>query len=159
MCPVPSLARTRRRNYGKKGAKFEADKLAFERQKLEAERKKLEEERARLAQPVAEDAKWYWEECPERLHLHQNLKRPHWVPYEAEATQKLERAWQQNQTSVPLNASYTANLTAMTQMKNLNGYKRRILRDARPAGWGICKGYEPAAAARAAQSRDLRREG
>ena len=115
-------------------AKLEADKLAFERQKLEAERKKLEEERARLAQPVAEDAKWYWEESPERLHLHQNLKRPHWVPYEAEATQKLERAWQANETSVPLNASYTANLTAMTQMKNLNGYKRRILRDARPTG-------------------------
>ena len=87
-------------------AKLEADKLAFERQKLEAERKKLEEERARLAQPVAaEDAKWYWEESPERLHLHQNLKRPHWVPYEAEATQKLEQAWQSNQTSVPLNLS------------------------------------------------------
>ena len=77
---------------------------------------------------VTEVAKWYWEESPERLHLHQNLKRPHWVPYEAEATQKLERAWQSNQMSVPLNASYTANLTAMTQMKNLNGYKRRILR-------------------------------
>jgi len=45
-------------------AKLEADKLAFERQKLEAERKKLEEERARLAQPVAEDAKWYWEVLP-----------------------------------------------------------------------------------------------
>ena len=71
------------------------------------------------------------QESPERLHLHQNLKPPHWVPYEAEAAQKLERAWQANQTSVPLNASYTANLTAMTQMKNLNGYKRRILRDAR----------------------------
>ena len=28
------------------------------------ERKKLEEERARLAQPVAEDAKWYWEVRP-----------------------------------------------------------------------------------------------
>ena len=69
-----------------------------------------------------------------RAHLHQNLKRPHWVPYEAEATQKLERACRtiKPQYSKCV-APYTGNLTAMTQMKNLNGINEGIPRDARGA--------------------------
>ena len=38
-------------------------------------------------------AKWYWEESPERVHKHANIKKgTRWVPFDKATTKKLEDA-------------------------------------------------------------------
>ena len=105
-------------------AKLEADKLAFERQKLEAE------EEARRRKSAARAA------CGGRQAV-LGRKRKITPPPEFETAPlgavrgrgDAEIAGPGSPIKSRANDLYR-NLTAMTQMKNLNGYKRCILRDA-----------------------------
>ncbi|KAH8085558.1 platelet-activating factor acetyltransferase [Aureococcus anophagefferens] len=61
-------------------------------------------------------ARWYWEESPQRIQNHANVKPPFWVPYDAK-----KELW--------MNDVYVVDFRAMTQTNTRSGFGRNVLRD------------------------------
>ncbi len=80
-------------------------------------------------------AKWYWEESPERLGKHKNIKKgTRWVPFDKATTKKLEDAFSKHGPEsglhhVYVSATHVVDLKEMTQKNVQTGYSRRILRE------------------------------
>ena len=80
-------------------------------------------------------AKWYWEESPERLRKHANIKKgTRWVPFDKATTQKLEDAYSKHGPEsglhhVYVSSTHVVDLKEMTQKNIQTRYSRRILRE------------------------------
>ena len=81
------------------------------------------------------EAKWYWEESPERVHKHRDIKKgTRWVPFDKATTKKLEDAFSKHGPEsglhhVYVSATHVVDLKEMTQKNVQTGYSRRILRE------------------------------
>merc|ERR1719247_717075 len=80
-------------------------------------------------------AKCYWEESPERVHKHRDIKKgTRWVPFDKAMTKKLEDAYSKHGPEsglhhVYVSATHVVDLKEMTQKNVQPGYSRRILRE------------------------------
>ncbi|KAH8058949.1 platelet-activating factor acetyltransferase [Aureococcus anophagefferens] len=74
-------------------------------------------------------AQWYWEESPQRIQNHANVKPPFWVPYDASDTKRLEAAYAARKKELWMNDVYVVDFRAMTQTNTRSGFGRNVLRD------------------------------
>jgi poly [ADP-ribose] polymerase 10/14/15 len=75
-------------------------------------------------------ARWYWEESPQRIQNHANVKPPFWVPYDAAASSALEGAHAARKPELWLGDVYVVDFAKMTQTNTRSGFGRNISRDA-----------------------------
>ena len=75
-------------------------------------------------------ARWYWEESPQRIQNHADVKPPFWVPYDAAASSALEDAYAAGKPELWLGDVYVVDFAKMTQTNTRSGFGRNISRDA-----------------------------
>jgi len=74
---------------------------------------------------------WYWEESPERLRNHNDLKPgTNFVPYSSNDNDKLEEMHLLHKPFCRLNPNYGVDLIKMQQTSMSTGYARRVIREA-----------------------------
>ncbi|KAH8044683.1 platelet-activating factor acetyltransferase [Aureococcus anophagefferens] len=71
-------------------------------------------------------AQWYWEESPQRIQNHANVKPPFWVPYDASDTKRLEARARKKELWMN---DVVVDFRAMTQTNTRSGFGRNVLRD------------------------------